>query len=181
MLRNLSSEATGYGQRGLAYAVLPADVRHFAALLMLTQHRYDFRFRPFALSHCPKVQVVGGFLLSHAPDLGGAYKCKRSFNSCHCSSRRPHAPASLGLAQSSSLGANLTRRLWPHKGWFAEGLRFSDHLTLSALKKVRVERPRKTLVLVKILSISLRPATIPKGWINRINSPASTNEISLAF
>ncbi|MBZ0207347.1 MAG: hypothetical protein K8H89_13555, partial [Flavobacteriales bacterium] len=47
---------------------------HLAALLMLAQHRHDLRFRPFALSHCPKVQVDFAVLLSRTPDLGGAYR-----------------------------------------------------------------------------------------------------------
>ena len=36
---------------GLAHAMLPAELGHLAALLMLAQHRYNLRFRPFALSH----------------------------------------------------------------------------------------------------------------------------------
>jgi hypothetical protein len=45
---------------------------------MLAQHRYDLRFRPFTLLHCSKVQVGCGFLLSHAPDLGGAYNSTKT-------------------------------------------------------------------------------------------------------
>jgi hypothetical protein len=40
---------------------------------MLAQHRYDQRFRPSARIQCSNVQVCCGFLLSHAPDRGGAY------------------------------------------------------------------------------------------------------------
>src|SRR5690606_27527409 len=58
----------------LAHAMFPAKVGHLAALLMLAQHRHDLRFRPFALSHCPKVQVDFAVLLSRTPDLGGAYR-----------------------------------------------------------------------------------------------------------
>ncbi len=40
---------------------------------MFATHRHDLRFRPFALLHCPKVQVLVWILLIHAPDFGGAY------------------------------------------------------------------------------------------------------------
>jgi hypothetical protein len=80
---------------------------------MLAQHRYDLRFRPFALLHCPKVQMCCGFVLSHAPDLGEAYTAshryphqRRSFR--HATQRTTHA---LGLSDTGHLPGRALYRL----------------------------------------------------------------------
>jgi hypothetical protein len=38
--------------------------------MSFARHRYDLRFRPFALSHCSKVQVVVGFYYTALLNLG---------------------------------------------------------------------------------------------------------------
>lgn len=64
--------------------MVPADVGHLAALLMLAQYTDDLSLCVFARSYWSKVQVLVWVLLSHAPEIGGAYKVTSPYGFMGC-------------------------------------------------------------------------------------------------
>jgi hypothetical protein len=144
-----------WGEREPGRVHLPASC---ARSIATTPHTGQVvRFRPLALSHRTKVQVGCGFLLSHTPDLGGAYTaagqcttntaCGTAHFSSVRSSLRRHAhlfrsPAiNLNCSSAASRSSTISAARMPGSGRLALSSRlssFSQKMSRLALSRAMI-------------------------------------------